>query len=73
MKKHFFHFILLFVVTGLSVSAQVGCVPEKPSPQRLVNDLANVLSPNFEQQVERYLVGFNDTTSTQITLVTPLS
>ncbi|MDB4061161.1 TPM domain-containing protein [Vicingaceae bacterium] len=69
LKKQLFSLFIFFVV-ALHASAQVGCIPEKKSPQKLVNDFANVLSSSFEAQLENYLVGFNDTTSTQITLVT---
>ena len=70
MLKKQFIILCLLIVGAFQVSAQVGCIPEAPSPQKLVNDFANVLSPSFEAQLENYLVGFNDTTSTQITLVT---
>lgn len=69
IKKQFFVFVLFFAV-AFQATAQTGCIPEKPNPQRLVNDFADVLSPNFEAQLENYLIGFNDTTSTQIALVT---
>ena len=68
MRKNLLIFILL-VSSFLSVAAQ-SCVPEKQNPPKLVNDFANVLSPSFEGQLESYLIGFNDTTSTQIALVT---
>ena len=69
IKRQLLLISLLFIMAVQAI-AQVGCIPEKPNPQRLVNDFANVLSPSFETQLENYLVGFNDTTSTQITLVT---
>lgn len=45
-------------------------IPSKPTPERLVNDLANIIDENFEQQIEEMLVNYNDTTSTQICVVT---
>lgn len=69
LKKPLYTFLFLIGFT-FSLTAQVGCIPEKPNPPRLVNDFANVLSPSFETQVENLLVGFNDTTSTQIALIT---
>jgi len=45
-------------------------IPPRPEPPRLVNDLAGVLTPEQVQLLERKLVNFNDTTSTQITVVT---
>lgn len=40
--------------------------PEKPST--LVNDYANVLSPEHKQQLEQKLVAFDDSSSTQIAI-----
>ncbi|MCQ2215646.1 MAG: TPM domain-containing protein [Bacteroidales bacterium] len=45
-------------------------IPSKPTPERLVNDFANIIDENFEQQIEEMLVNYNDTTSTQICVVT---
>ncbi len=69
LKKQLFN-LFIFLTVAFQASAQVGCIPEKQSPTKLVNDFANVLSSAFESQLEQYLVGFNDTTSTQIALVT---
>lgn len=60
--------ILFLSVFAFSVYSQD--IPERPNPPRLVNDLANVLSDQEEQQLESELVQFNDQTSTQITVVT---
>ncbi|WP_373511064.1 YgcG family protein [Persicitalea sp.] len=64
-KQHFLLFLLL--LTGLSVRAQD--IPPRPSPPKLVNDLANQLNATEEAQLEQKLVAYNDSTSTQITLV----
>ncbi|MFN2439339.1 MAG: YgcG family protein [Chitinophagaceae bacterium] len=45
-------------------------VPPKPNPPKLVNDFANVLTPEQEQALERKLVAYDDSTSTQIAVVT---
>lgn len=45
-------------------------LPPKPNPPRLVNDLANILSSAEENQLERKLVAYNDSTSNQIAVVT---
>jgi uncharacterized protein len=45
-------------------------IPPKPSPPRLVNDLADILTPEQEQHLEEKLVRFDDTTSIQIAVVT---
>jgi len=44
--------------------------PEKPNPPKIVNDLANLFSPSEVQALETKLVGYNDSTSTQISVVT---
>lgn len=45
-------------------------IPSRPSPPALVNDLADVLSPEEESMLETKLEHYNDTTSTQIAVVT---
>jgi uncharacterized protein len=45
-------------------------IPAKPSPPRLVNDFANLLSANEVQRLESDLTHYFDSTSTQITIVT---
>jgi uncharacterized protein len=44
--------------------------PQKPSPPRLVNDLAGLLTSGEQQTLENKLVAFNDSTSIQIAVVT---
>lgn len=61
-------FLLSIALFSLSVFAQE--IPERPNPPRLVNDLANVLSDQEEQQLESELVDFDNQTSTQICIVT---
>ncbi len=56
---------LLVLTTALF--AQNDCIPERPN--RLVNDYTNTLSGGQIQQLEQKLVAYNDTTSTQITVV----
>lgn len=56
----------LLFVSFLSVAQNI---PARPNPPRLVNDLANILSPQEEQQLERELVAYDDSTSNQIALV----
>jgi uncharacterized protein len=48
--------------------AQSG-IPEIPVPPRLVNDFAQILSPDQLQSLESKLVAFNDSTSVQILVV----
>ncbi len=65
-KEIFILPVLLFLT--LILSAQD--IPDRPVPPRLVNDYANILSPDQVTILERKLVSFNDSTSTQIVLVT---
>lgn len=62
-------YTLLFVL--VSVFSSVGQnLPEKTTPPRIVNDFASMLSPQEQQQLEMKLRGYNDTTSTQIAIIT---
>jgi len=60
-------FAFLLFQTGISFSQ--GSIPEKPVPPRLVNDFAQILSPDELQNLESKLVAFNDSTSVQIAVV----
>lgn len=44
--------------------------PPRPSPPRLVNDLAGIMTPAQQDELERELVDFDRSSSTQITIVT---
>lgn len=59
---------LLFL--ALSLNAQDNpALPERPNPPRLVNDLAGILQPGERDQLERKLVAYNDSASTQIAII----
>lgn len=45
-------------------------IPPRPSPQRLVNDLAGLMQPGEADALERKLVAYDDSTSSQIAVVT---
>ena len=45
-------------------------IPNPPSPSRLVNDFARLLSPEQVQYLETKLVAYDDSTSNQIAIVT---
>lgn len=62
--------ILVAVFSGLISLYAADGIPARPQPQRLVNDLAGILSRSQENELERILVAFDDTTSNQITVVT---
>jgi len=59
---------IIFLLMFTSMFGQ--SIPQQPSPPRLVNDFAKILSPNEIRALETKLVRFNDTTSNQITIVT---
>lgn len=65
MRSSFLLFLSL-----LYCALTVGQVPERPVPPKLVNDFANVLSPLEESLLESKLVNYNDSTSTQVVVVT---
>src|SRR5215213_722106 len=59
-----------FVASGQSVNLFVRDSIPRPNPPRLVNDFANVLTPEQEQALEAKLVSYDDSTSNQIAVVT---
>ena len=60
-------FTLAVIFTGRAAEAQD--FPERPVPPRLVNDFTGMLSNKEADALERKLVAFDDTTSTQIAIV----
>lgn len=64
-KIQFFVLILLFLHPGLHAQ-----IPARPDPPRLVNDFASLMSPQEVDQLESKLVAYDDSTSTQIVVVT---
>lgn len=68
MKKGIINILIaFFVFLVLTLQAQL---PDRPVPPRLVNDFAQVFSASEKNALEYKLVNFNDTTSSQITIVT---
>ena len=60
----------IFLVFLLSSGYIIGQdIPTQPQPPRLVNDFANILTPQQNNALERKLVAFSDTNSTQIAIV----
>jgi len=59
---------LLITVFTCRIAAQE--FPEKPVPPRLVNDFAGVLASQEVNSLEEKLVAYDDSTSTQIAIVT---
>ena len=64
--KILFLFTVLLLQTGF-IFAQG--IPARPDPPHLVNDFANILSPDQLQSLESKLVAFNDSTSVQVAIV----
>lgn len=64
MRK-FFYCILSLASACLVTYA----IPQRPCPQRLVNDFADIFSNLEEAELEYNLVSFNDSTSNQILVV----
>jgi uncharacterized protein len=60
--------LLLFALLTIKTSAQD--IPEKPYPPRLVNDFAGILNSRQVNALDTKLVAFDDSTSTQIAIVT---
>jgi uncharacterized protein len=61
-------FVILYSL--FSVSAQDLKIPERPSPPRLVNDMAGMLSRDEANNLENKLTAYSDSTSTQIVVMT---
>jgi uncharacterized protein len=61
-------FSLSFMLAGLLSYGQN--IPAKPTPPRLVNDLAHVMTNDQEMALENKLVSYDDSTSVQIVVVT---
>jgi len=62
--------LLLLLMLSVRVSLTGQDLPEKPYPPRLVNDFAGMLRIEEINALENKLVAFNDSTSTQIAIVT---
>lgn len=61
--------LALLLWLGAIVTVSAG-IPDRPNPPRLVNDFANMLSADERQELENRLVAYDDSTSTQIAIVT---
>lgn len=59
-------FIFLYITQGVIAQS----IPSPMSPPRMINDFANIFSQKEKQALERTLQTYNDTTSTQIYVVT---
>jgi len=64
--KFFRYFFLLILLPFVAYSQQF---PEKPTPPRLVNDFTKTLSSQEVNALEQKLVAYNDSTSTQVSII----
>ena len=62
-------FLSLWLGLLLPAFSQSAVFPSRPVPPRLVNDFCKILKPQQAQQLEKMLVAYNDSTSTQIAVV----
>lgn len=64
-----FQKIVLLTLILLPAFVMSQDIPKRPSPPKLVNDIAGVLTPEQEQALERKLVAYDDSTSNQVAIV----
>ncbi len=62
--------LLLLLGLLLALRAPAQNIPAQPNPPRLVNDLAGLLQPAEAEALERKLVAYDDSISSQIAVVT---
>lgn len=67
MTTKYFISILLLLFSTLAIAKEI---PAKPNPPRLVNDFAGMLNASEREALEQKLVAYDDSTSTQIAIVT---
>ena len=60
----------ILTLAAAIICCSAAAIPSRPSPARLVNDLAEIFTPAQEVELERMLTAFDDSTSNQIAVVT---
>lgn len=60
--------VLFWLLPAVGAAAQN--LPPRPNPPRLVNDLAHLMQPAEVEALEQKLMAYNDSTSSQIAVVT---
>ncbi|MFA6151461.1 MAG: TPM domain-containing protein [Chitinophagaceae bacterium] len=70
MNKYLLAFLLFIGAMGNNAFASDKDFPEVPNPPRLVNDFAGFLKGSEEEALELKLRAYNDSTSSQIAIVT---
>ncbi len=61
-----FALAVMLCIAAPAAYAQAGCIPEKPSFQTSVYDYAGIFTKAQKDALERKLIAYSDTTSTQI-------
>jgi len=67
--KFYFRSILVILLVGISFSCISRELPKRPEPAVLVNDFAGILSAQEKTLLEKKLVAFDDSTSSQLCIV----
>lgn len=62
--------IIIIAAITLTISGTMAQIPQRPQPQRLVNDLASLFSAEQVSELENKLVDFSNKTSNQIVILT---
>lgn len=70
MKTIFRYTFLFSALLFAAILRGQPTVPERPSPARLVNDFAGLLTADESRQLEQQLVAYDDSSSNQIAIVT---
>ena len=71
MKRSFNLLALLVLFCTISVNRAFSQnIPDRPNPPRLVNDFAGMLNAQEVSMLEQKLLAFNDSTSTQMVILT---
>jgi uncharacterized protein len=68
-KMNIFKNMLILIILGIGVTITAQEIPDPPSPPRLVNDFVGLLNDQQVNSLERKLVSFSDTNSTQIAIL----
>lgn len=68
-KGNFMRKLLVLLTVLVGFISGYSQYPERPNPPRLVNDFAGFLSADENNELERKLVAYDDSTSTQIAVV----
>jgi uncharacterized protein len=69
-RKRLLVLLSLVILSLVSFSQGINkVIPPKPTPPRLVNDFAGLLTPEQRQALESKLVAYDDSTSSQIAIV----